>query len=515
MLEDTHIFGIKKEWLLKTFFFLFLAIILFNKVWLFLSINYNCIDNDQPIMWLGAKHYSQGIFHEPRFYGQDYNTLMEALFAVPLIKLGMLVYFAVPIATHIIFLTPFLFTAIYLFIKRKKELSLAVLGILLCMPIGYDIMNSIPRGFVTGVFFTTLFVVSLLNPKNWTFILINTFLAYVGYLVNQNSVLVSAPFICYMFLINYKEKKYYFYSIIGFLLALPFDYLLNHFYKIHPNYVMYPANNIFSFTFFKDAISHLDQRFAHISFFIEEKSFLLLILFIIVGIVLYKKNIKLFFSFLMFLLVIIVSFFSSKVSDGIVWPFYSYSRMYLGIPIVFYLMLIGSSIDLRKSIYLFIPVVLIFSLYKELNFNSSVEYHTQEKMWGHVHLNKLTDLLEVLKNNKRACKEQGINDLIIINSVWCDDEINYAGPALFDDFPNTLKPSFERRTWRIEQEKSRIIDRFIIYTADYDFDKLAHEKYKNIDVTRLNDYGLFLIKNNKLKTNVFLNQIGAASEGFN
>lgn len=514
MLENKNIFGIKKEWLLNTFFFLFIAIILLNRIWLFFTINYNCIDNDQPIMWLGAKHYSQGIFHEPRFYGQDYNTLMEALFAVPLIKMDVLVYFAVPIATHIIFLTPFLFTAIYLFIKKNKESSLAVLGILLCMPTGYDIMNSIPRGFVTGLFFTSLYVVSILNPKNWTFILVNTFLAYVGYLVNQNSVLVSAPFISYLFFINYKEKKYYIYSIIGFLLALPINYLLNHFYSEHPNYVMYPANNVFSFSFFKDAISHLDQRFAHISFFIEEKSFLMIMLFLLIGIGLYKKNLKLFFSFLLFLLVIVVSFFSSKVSDGIVWPFYSYSRMYLGIPIALYLILIGSSIDLKKSIYIFIPVILIFSVYKELNFNNSIEYHTQEKMWGHVHLNTLDEIKIALETYKRICKEQQVTDFIIINSVWHDDEINYAGPALFDDFPNTLKPSFERRTWRIEEEKSKIINRFIIYTADYDFDKLAHEKYKNIDVTRLDDFGLFLIKNNKLKTSMFLKQIGAAAEGF-
>ena len=139
-------------------------------------------------MWSGAKHYSQGLFYEPRFYGQDYNTMMEALFAVPFIKAGLPVYYAVPIATHLIFLIPFLFTAIYLFLKQRKEQALLVLAILLCMPTGYDIMNSIPRGFVTGMFFTSLFVVSLLNTKNYKFILINTFMAYVGYLVNQNSV---------------------------------------------------------------------------------------------------------------------------------------------------------------------------------------------------------------------------------------------------------------------------------------------------------------------------------------
>ena len=130
-------------------------------------------------MWLGAKHYSQGLFYEPRFYGQDYNTMMEALFAVPFIKMGMPVYYAVPLATHLIALVPFLFTAIYLFLKQKKEAAVFVLAVLLCMPTGYDIMNAIPRGFVTGIFFTSLFIINVLNPKQYVFILINIWMAYV------------------------------------------------------------------------------------------------------------------------------------------------------------------------------------------------------------------------------------------------------------------------------------------------------------------------------------------------
>jgi hypothetical protein len=141
---------------------------------------------------------------------------------------------------------------------------------------------------------------------------------------------------------------------------------------------MYPANNVFSVSFFKDAISHLDQRFAHISLFIEEQSFLTLVLFGIIAFVLFKKNMKMFYAFLVFLLVIIVSFFSSKVSDGIVWPFYSYSRMYLGIPIIIYLIVISSQINLKK-IYLIIPIVLGFTLYKGLTFNNKLAYHGKKK----------------------------------------------------------------------------------------------------------------------------------------
>ena len=78
---------------------------------MFFWYNLEYIDTDQPYMWLGAVDFSQGLFYEPRYYGQSYNTFMEALFAVPLLWFTVPVYVAVPVATHIISAFPFLFTA--------------------------------------------------------------------------------------------------------------------------------------------------------------------------------------------------------------------------------------------------------------------------------------------------------------------------------------------------------------------------------------------------------------------
>ena len=511
---NRYISVFKKDIVLNSLFWLFLVLILVNRIFLFLTVNINCIDNDQVVMWSGAKHFAQGLFYVPRYYGQDYNTMMEGLFAVPFIKLGLPVYHAVPLATHLIFLTPFLFTAFYLFFKRKKERSLFVLSILLCMPVGYDIMNSIPRGFITGMFFSSLFVVSLHNLKNYRFILINTFLAYTGYLVNQNSILVSAPFLFYLFLENYKDKKYYLYTITGVLLAVPIDYGLNHFYKVHPNYILYSFSNEYSFTYFKNAILNLGQRFAHISFFVEENSILILLVFALIGVLFYKRDLKLFYSYLLFLFIIFCSFFSSKISDGIVWPFFSYSRMYLGIPILIYLWTTKLNLDFKKIMAVLIPITLLFTVYKEFYFKKTIAYHRQEKMWGHVHLNTLSEILQTLNTYKEFCKEQAVNDFVMVNPVWHDDEINYAGPAVYDDFPNTFKPSFERRTWRIFEESKNVHQKFIVLTADYNFDTYVKENYKDIDIVRLDDYGLFLIKNNKRTTVDFIKHIHAVTDGF-
>ena len=80
----------KKRYLLSTELVAFIIvsiIVLAYRAWLLHIFGFVYTDSDQTIMWIGAKHYSQGLFYEPRFYGQAYNTMLEALLAVPFVKL--------------------------------------------------------------------------------------------------------------------------------------------------------------------------------------------------------------------------------------------------------------------------------------------------------------------------------------------------------------------------------------------------------------------------------------------
>lgn len=492
-------------------FFVFLIV---NQIRLFLSVNVNYIDNDQVVMWSGAKHFFDGLFYVPRYYGQDYNTMMEALFAVPFMYLTIPVYYAVPIATHLIFLTPYMFLIFYFLRKRKKEQALFVLAILLAMPIGYDIINSIPRGFVTGLFFSSFLVLSIDNPKSHKHIFLNVFLTYMGYLVNPNSVLLSCPVLLYLLLLNYKNVKYLYCFGIAILLVVPIDYLSGHFYKTHPGYVIYGFSNHFSVDFFIDSISHINDRFAHISLFTEEQSAITCIILLLLGVYCFMKQKKWFISYLAFLFIIFLSFFSSKAQDGIVWPFFSYSRLYLGIPLfIIYTVYV---LPIRFSSWFFglLITVFVFSIYKQVHFNKAIAYHVDEKRWEHVNLTPLKEILQTLNIYKKFCEEQGAKNLLMVNPVWRDDIINYAGPAVYDDYPNTFKPSFERRSWRIEEEKKAIHNKLVIYTADYNFDKWILKKHPEIKIKRLDDWGCFLIYDNNLITVDFIKRIGAKTDGF-
>src|ERR1700744_3370283 len=131
----------KTKNILNVLFFIFLTLVVANRFVLYFLLNFDFIDNDQPIMWLGTEDFSKGIFHEPRFYGQSYNTMLEALLAVPFYKFGIPTYECVPAVTHFLALFPFVFTSLYLFFKNEKAKAVVVLGGLLCLTTGYDIVT--------------------------------------------------------------------------------------------------------------------------------------------------------------------------------------------------------------------------------------------------------------------------------------------------------------------------------------------------------------------------------------
>jgi hypothetical protein len=495
----------KKEFFLNITFYAFLCILLTLRVLLFLSINIDYIDSDQPFMWAGVKDYSEGLFYEPRFYGQDYNTFMESLFAVPLYWLSVPVYYALPIATHFVALFPFLFTAFYLFYKGRKENALVVLAISLCMTTGYHVMTSLPRG-VSGVFFSGLFILSFLNPTHLRFLTLNTFLSVLAYFVTPNSVLVSVPLLVFLFFYNYKNRAYYLATGLTFLTIIPLYFVFDKFYKDHPDYVIYGLNNHITFDYFFEALSHLDKHFAHVSFFFEERSLILLVILLVLAIALFKTSKAAFLAFLSFLSIVLFSFCTTKVQEGVIWPFYSFSRMYIGIPVLIVLFSVLFPFRSRFLLPLLVIVTLSFSLLRFIHFKSSIRYHTDEKRWNGVHLVPLHTVLEACQLFGEACKTNKANYLLISNTFWLSTYINYGGQGILKDFPLSQETEAERRYWVREGNKNKVFKRFVFISVDYDFEKHCSQD-ENFQIKRLNDYGLFLIENNTLQNKDFISLV--------
>ena len=498
----------RRDSLLTVFFFLLVFATLILHVAVFFKLNLNLIDSDQPFMWMGASDFAKGLFYEPRYYAQDYNTFMEGLLAVPFIWLGLPVYYAVPIATHVIFLFPFLFTSFYLFFHQKKINALLVFACILCLPADYDLLNSLPRGFVTGLFFTSFFVVSILNPKKIGFVMLNTVLAIVGYFVNPNSVIVSMPVLFYIFLHHYKNPRYYILMIPCLLMIWLSHLFFNQFYITHPDYVMNDLHYRLSTVFFWENISNLDGRFAHISFFFANNCLILLFVLALLLFFFYKRDKKAFASFFVFIAVILFSFCSGKTTEGSTWAYMSSSRMYLGIPVFICMFLSVFEFKPGGLYNLAFCIPLIFCTYKLNNLDRLLAWHSNSKHFHGVRLIPLKDALKVIDFYKDACVKNKVDFLLVSNRFWLNTFLCYGGPAIYEDFPETQETKLEKRYWIRSKNKDKVFKTFLMLSSTRNLDELI-PRNNYFKTQNLDGYGLLLVKNNTLKTKDVITLVNA------
>jgi hypothetical protein len=505
----TNTFSFKKgAFFITAFFWIFVILFLAIRVFVFLKLNLGYIDSDQAFMWMGASDYARGLFYEPRFYAQDYNTFMEALFAVPFIWMNVPVYYAVPLATHIIFSTPFIFTAFYLFFNRRKIQALMVLTIVLCLPAEYDLMNSLPRGFVTGLFFTSFFVVNMLNPNNLKFFIFNVIFCMIGYFVNPNSVIVSVPFLFYVYLHHFKNKRFYLINLPLAFLLIPLYLFFNHFYVVHPDYIKHGLEYRLSTAFFWHNLREIDLRFIHISFF-KEKSFLtILFSLVFLAYFLYRQNKNAAWAYIAFIVVILFSFCTGKTLEGSTWAYMSFSRMYLGIPVFMCLFLSVLNIKTNPLTLSLMLVPLVFSGYKMVSFERTLEPHYKNELWVGVRLIKFDDGLNAIKYYGEVCQKNKAPFLLISKDFWLNTFLAYGGPALYTNYPLTQETKADKRYWVREGLKNKVFDRFVIISEEFNLDKRL-PKSVNFEIQRLDDYGMFLVKNNHVSVNAFAGLMNA------
>lgn len=491
-----------------------LIVIIATRVYIYVRYNLNIVDTDQAYMWLGAKDFAKGHFYEPRYYGQNYNTFMEALLASPFLHHQWKVYQVLPIITNFLSLFPYLFTAFYLFYRRQQIKALMVLGILICMPVQYDLINSLPRGFVTGLFFTSGFILSIVNPQSVLLLFLNSVMAILAYYVNPNSLLVSVPFLAYLFFIHYKNKTYYYVSGTALLTAYPIDLFFNAFYRHHPDYVYQSTFNTFSTKYFIQSITHLDERFQHLTFFFPNQCYTLLAAMLILALVLLKHNRKAFLAFVSLLALLVFSLFASKISDGSTWAFMSYSRMFLGLPIAMYLLVAGINYNFKKHLRYLLAIPFLFAVFKLQTLPTQLDKEDKRDIARGVRVLSLESVWQTTQFYKNACLQHNCRFLLVSSTFWLNTIVADAGPAIDDTYPETQETRFEKRYWVREKNRNRIVPRFVFLSSDYSLDKKIGEN-SAFQVTRLDDYGLLLIQKNQWPMGKFIDYINQVEPGLN
>ncbi|WP_070138579.1 hypothetical protein [Crocinitomix algicola] len=470
----------------------FCVLLLFDRYTTLYFFGFNFTDIDQLVMWNGALNYSKGIFHEPFFYGQDYNYMLESLAAVPLLKLGVPIYQAMPIVTSFFTCLPYLVFAGLLIVKKRMFWACVFLSTLVLLPLDFNFLTTISRGFVQGM----LFVPMLFMPLFYHNKKISLFTFSLGsglcLVANPSTILIVFPFFVYYLWDNYKSISFY----LNFLITIPlfiFDYFSKLFYKNNPNRLIHEINGVeFNWDTFYATLSNRNP-FEYLFPIAKYGVILFFGIILFLGLTAYLKGkIRALLFILSFGMIVLVSLGITKVQSP--YPvegagiFFSVSRFYIllpfGLMVSFYLVFKS---QLIKNYFHFplVTVVLIIAIVKMIN----TSQHAAETMKTSIFP---TANVEQLKSDSEKIKKWAVRlkaDLIVFKMSpswsWTNCLNAYAFDPLLkvnNDKLSDIKVvnlNGDRRTWLYDEaNKSR---RVLMIGFNLDSETLRSYEYLSIE----------------------------------
>lgn len=107
-------------------------------------------DEDQTLLWFAGRELLALHVHQPNFYGQNYNTVFEALPGQLLHLLGISLALASPLGTMLIASVCWLVLA-WVALRRGHQLATAAaLALPVCLSVPYLLLFDAPRGVLSG-----------------------------------------------------------------------------------------------------------------------------------------------------------------------------------------------------------------------------------------------------------------------------------------------------------------------------------------------------------------------------
>lgn len=457
-------------------------------------------DSDQAIMWSAAVDFSKGIFHEPKFYGQNYNSMLEGLLAAPLLLLDFPAHKALPFTTTLMALFPFFMVAGVCISKDLKPQAILVLCLPLLLPVEYDFLTTMPRAFVPGIFVASLgWVAVFYNDRTWAFLAFG-FFTVTGYLLGQNSLLLSLPLGFYLWLENKKRISFYISAGIGLIAGGILLFLSNNFYVTHPTYDSRPVPDFgFSFELLKKTLTNLDELLNPVSPIFWQTGFLVLILLLLLIYTFYeKRQDRPMYALLLFLFCLISTFGLTKLQNGTNSIFFSSTRMLLSVPLAFAFFIPFLNLRSKWVPVTFFVLALSLLIIKFKILPEKIDEHVDYRKDHIVAMDKYAVVVrECRKLNYFAQKNK--TNLVVIAESGFYDFYDFGCAVCLDSFPNTLRPDTERRTWRLIEDKDRVYPNVMI------IDEYLHKAGnlqkligKNIHYEKVN--GIYLLSGNTLKT---------------
>lgn len=463
------------------------------------------VDDDQSVMWYGAKEFATGNFHEPCFFGQAYNSMLESLFAVPLIKMGLDYNIALPLVASFMSMFPFFLISFLAFRNGKQFAALVIISIPLVLPNEFGMITSIPRGFVTGVFCASIACVAFFNNRNSSFIIFG-FLSILAFIINPNSVVVLAPVGLYLLLENYKNKKFYFFVVLGAIPAGIIYFFVHQFYINHPENIVHGT---WGFTFSNKTIrlESIIKFFNDIVPVFWGMGWMIFPMFFILCFYLFRqKEKKAAIALLSGVVLIVLSLGFSKVNDGYSTVYYSWSRMFIGIPLIFGIFIYKIRFSERANHFIVFLLLtsISFFIVKCKTLPDTINKEVVEKKNHIVYVSSIDKLNWLCDTIMLVSKKYNV-DLVVMGTLYEKHLINYGCPCLRSDFPATIEPNLDRRTWRLKEEDAKIRPTILFIGV---YDSAFTGRISKLNFIKIsNDPLMYVLPNNHLPTSQLLDSL--------
>jgi hypothetical protein len=115
-----------------------------------LSFGRSHTDQDQTILWYAARELLSGKVYEPNFFGQRYNTTLEAIPGALLHRAGLPWGTALPLATTLLVTSAWVLLAATAYRRGQPLAALLALAAPLVMRVQYVLLFDAPRGVLAG-----------------------------------------------------------------------------------------------------------------------------------------------------------------------------------------------------------------------------------------------------------------------------------------------------------------------------------------------------------------------------
>ena len=296
------------------------------------------VSSDDGVIWVAAMHYGQGIFHGPYYYGQNYGPMLEALIAAPFTRLGIPLWWLMPIVTTVLGLLPYWSFALWHQKHGRTAAAACFAALPMLMPVEFSMMTTMSRGFITGLA-PLAFLPWILDIRNATMrTLLTGMVVAAAWYINPNSVIFSAAYLCWYVITQRPWTKHMLLAASGLLPAVLAHWYSQEWCEAHPeraSHYLDPRTLLFEPVQFSAAVSYLDGHFRWLMPLLWPYGSLTVVL--LAGMVLLSVRdgrADRTTSLLVALLLIAYSLGTWKTQDGEDWVFFPLSRMFLAMPLL-------------------------------------------------------------------------------------------------------------------------------------------------------------------------------------